>query len=532
MISNNNNKGSINIGKRFYLLAILLLAFIVYQVYIFNKTVECVIFYTNDLEGQIYPSKVSYNNQLKEIGGFSALSSFLKTQNDPYILLDTGNTIFGTPESDVSKGKIIVELMNHIGYTALGLGNYELEYGKKNLSYLAETANFHLISTNIIDKTTKDLIPNLVPYMVKEMNSVKFGIISVVCPMTLESNLTGSICDIDMKPIFQTIREYVKILKEREKVDFVIMLSRFPTNISDKPFNYDENKCFDIDNTLIAKEVSGIDVIIASNENSNNQSIYLEEKNKTIICYTQGKGLSIGKLKLTVRQKTKKLVTFNNEIIDLWNDTYYKDPEIEKLIKELYLKNYDSIIGRTNINLYKNYKYSKEYNFKHFMIGDLIALVMRDVLNTDIAFFVNRDLKSDIKIGKISYRTIYNALPFNDTIYIGEMTGADIKELLEISNSKGMDYFVHSAGINYFYNFKSPLYNRIFNLSYKYGKIDLNKKYKIAVTERMLNYKTKSDIYKKGNFKSIPYYKIRDIIINYISTHVPLDEDEIKKLLK
>jgi 5'-nucleotidase / UDP-sugar diphosphatase len=531
-MTSSNNKGSMNIGKRFYLLAILLLAFIVYQVYIFNKTTECVIFYTNDLEGQIYPTKVSYNNQLKEIGGLSSLSSFIKAQNYPYILLDTGNTIFGTPESDVTKGKIIIELMNHIGYTALGLGNYELEYGQKNLSYLAETANFHFISTNIFDKNTKECILNVVPYMVKEINSVKFGIISVICPMTLESNLNGSICDIDMKPIFQTIREYVKILKEREKVDFVIMLSRFPTNISDKPFNYDESKCFDIDNTLIAKQVPGIDIIIASDENFNNQSIYLEEKNKTIICYTKGKGLSIGKLKLTVREKTKRLITFNNEIIDLWNDTYNKDSEIEKLIKELYLKNYDSIVGKTDLDLYKGYKNSKEFNFKHFMFGDLIALVMKNVLNADVSFFINRDLKRNIKMGKISYRDLYQALPYNDSIYLGELTGAEIKELLEISNSKGIDYFVHSAGIKYNYNSKLPLYNRVLELDGEHGKINLNKKYKVAITERMLNYPTKSNIYKRENFKKVPYYQIRDMIINYISTHVPLDESEIKKILK
>ena len=88
------------------------------------------VYHTSDVHGwySARPAKWDPANSTRTIGGFAALSSLLKSEKNPYILLDSGDMFQGTPEGNYSKGMASVVLMNKLGYAAADVGNHDYDY--------------------------------------------------------------------------------------------------------------------------------------------------------------------------------------------------------------------------------------------------------------------------------------------------------------------------------------------------------------------------------------------------------------------
>jgi 5'-nucleotidase/UDP-sugar diphosphatase len=56
-----------------------------------------------------------------------------KTATKNYLILDSGDFIQGTPESNFFKGQSMIEAMNNVGYTAVCLGNHEFNFSEQNI---------------------------------------------------------------------------------------------------------------------------------------------------------------------------------------------------------------------------------------------------------------------------------------------------------------------------------------------------------------------------------------------------------------
>jgi len=63
----------------------------------------------------------------------------------------------------VTKGKSVIEFMNLIGYDAMTLGNHEFDIMQDELIPTLELAEFPIISCNVVDAETDELLPYIEP---------------------------------------------------------------------------------------------------------------------------------------------------------------------------------------------------------------------------------------------------------------------------------------------------------------------------------------------------------------------------------
>ena len=64
-------------------------------------------------------------------------------------------------------------------------------------------------------------------------------------------------------------------------------------------------------------------------------------------------------------------------------------------------------------------------------IGSFIADVIRDSSGAEFAFYNRAGIRADLPVGTVTRRDVFQVLPFNNTIVVMEMTGADIAGLLD-----------------------------------------------------------------------------------------------------
>ena len=99
----------------------------------------------NDLHGKIADADTH--------PGVDELSTYLeeaRETDDHAIFLSTGDMWQGSPESNLTQGRIATEWMNELGFTAMALGNHEYDWGEEPIEVNSELAQFPFLAINIM----------------------------------------------------------------------------------------------------------------------------------------------------------------------------------------------------------------------------------------------------------------------------------------------------------------------------------------------------------------------------------------------
>lgn len=115
--------------------------------------------------------------------GVDEMTTFLKNAraNDDYaIFLSTGDMWQGSSESNLTYGRIVVDWMNALDFTAMTLGNHEFDWGEEYIEANAASAEFPFLAINIYDRTTDTLVDYCQPSVVVECGEIQIGIIGAM----------------------------------------------------------------------------------------------------------------------------------------------------------------------------------------------------------------------------------------------------------------------------------------------------------------------------------------------------------------
>ncbi len=130
------------------------------------------IVHVNDVHGHIEP----FTRDNAEVGALAKVAVYveeLRKENPNILLLSAGDMIHGTNVVNLFGGLPMVEIMNHMGFDAMALGNHEFNYGQEQLLTLAKAAKFPFLSANVIRDDGTVFIND---YNIFEVGGVKVGV--------------------------------------------------------------------------------------------------------------------------------------------------------------------------------------------------------------------------------------------------------------------------------------------------------------------------------------------------------------------
>ena len=200
------------------------------------------------------------------------------------------------------------------------------------------------------------------------------------------------------------------------------------------------------------------------------------------------------------------------------SDSLELDQSIENFIKpyrEHVDSNLDSILAYA-VNTYS--KSDGEYNTA---IGNMMADAVYEESNPvfksrtgeDIDFVLlnHGGIRSIISKGNITTRTAYEVMPFDNSVVVVKLKGAQVKELVEYL-AKGkrahpiskLNIVLDSDG-----NFKSATLNS--------KPLDFSKTYNVATNDYLYNGGDHMDFFKTNDSLYVLDYKIRNVLIDYFT---------------
>ena len=183
-----------------------------------NVMVTLDVFSLNDLHGKFADTDTQ--------PGVDELTTYLKAakaNNENTLFLSSGDMWQGSSESNLTKGAIITEWMNDIGFSAMTIGNHEYDWGEEYIAANAELAEFPLLAINIFEKDTDKLVDYCQSSVMVEFDQIKVGVIGAI------GDCYSSISADQVKDVyFKTGSELTALVKEEsvrlrgQGADFII----------------------------------------------------------------------------------------------------------------------------------------------------------------------------------------------------------------------------------------------------------------------------------------------------------------------
>lgn len=401
------------------------------------------ILFTSDEHGWLEPGE--------NFGGASGMVAFWKnvegyTSDGDFLILSSGDMWTGPAISTWFQGESMAEIMNKMEYDASAIGNHEFDFTDSILTVRAQNSTFPFLAANIIETSTGEIPEFTTPYLIKEVNNVKIGIIGLSSLSTPYTTFPDYVKNYSFLPYDEALTKYVPEIKSKD-VELIIVIGHLCPN-----------ELVSLSNA--AKEF-GISIMLGGHCHEHfskvSNGVTLAEVGPNLITY--------GKIEVFFDDEIDSLleakVSFHQ------NDQIERDPEIEELINFWKSKADGSlaeIIGYTNSEI------KDETNEIYNLVTDSW---LYSFPNIDVSITNTGGIRQSIPKGNISVETIVGVLPFKNTLLKLELTGDQL-----ISSIDGMVYGgMTSIGGNFLNDgtkiHSDSLYN-VLTTDYLYSRDDIS----------------------------------------------------------
>ena len=396
--------------------------------------VRVTVLHTTDIHGRVLPW--DYYRQKDADVGLARLAAYVKRvrrEQPRVLLLDGGDLIQGTPlawyyqRKDLSKPNPLIAVFNAMHYDAFTVGNHEYNYGLDTLLSCRSQARFPFLSANT--RQGKSLEPFFTPYIVKEFDGVKIGVLGLTTSNipTWESaeNLRGLV--FDQTP--ETARKWVKVLREKEKVDAVVVCTHegiemdLETNTLQDANT--ENRAW-----AIATAVPGVDVVLTGHAHAN---VPPRPAGSALISQGSCWGQVVTRIELAFHKERGKWVLDSKSGVNVpMTKDIAPDPEIVSLI-EPYDKVVREWVQSPVVELESDFSAEGVFTSDNALL-DLVHNCALSASGAKLSFasYLPGSLLR-FRQGPLRVADVFALYPFENTLAVLSIKGKYIREALETS---------------------------------------------------------------------------------------------------
>ncbi len=391
------------------------------------------------------------------------LKNQIKRENPNTIFTLGGDTISPSVETLTYKGAQMIDAWNAVGIDYAVFGNHEFDLKTPVLLERMKESKFKWLGANVFDTETKKIFADTPPFVIREFDGVKVGIIGLLLPETKETSSMGA--NLEVADFCETAKKYVPEMRKAGANAIVGLTHLFMAQ--DKKLA----KCADFD------------LILGGHEHTLLQS----SSNGTPIFKMTADARELGRFNLNFDRQTKKLESIDWEIIPV-TDKIAAAPEFAAVFdkyKDLIQKLAEPI-GRTAVVLDAR---SESNRTQETNIANFIADAFRNATNADIGFLNGGSIRADLTYnpGTLTKRDILSMLPFNNPVVKIEILGRTLREALEHGVARSAEdaepgRFPQVSGLNYKFDTSRPAGSRIVEAKVAGESLNDNKIYTLATT--------------------------------------------------
>jgi uncharacterized repeat protein (TIGR01451 family) len=411
-----------------------------------SAVVTITLLHTNDFHGQLEASG-SIPGITRTAYVINQVRSAVGAANT--LLVDAGDEMQGSLLSNLKKGEPTIDLFNFVGYQAATFGNHEFDWGQQTLISRTTQASYPFIAANLVVSDSSSCAtagwtsPSFAkPWITMTVgapgNQAIVGILGVTTQETPYITIASATQGLCFKDPADSIAHYYDAVKAAG-ANTIIVLSHL--GYTDGGYGYGLTVYGD--QTLAKKLVeAGKPVPLIIGGHSHTNLFASTNVSGTTIVQAYYNGRKVGRADLTIDTTANTtLVSWQPITVTTSGPsdagtaarlaTWTSDPVYQSQINQF--------IGMSNVDLRTNYNGDS-------LMGEFIDDALYNDLNNDAnpandvdMFFNNaggirtEGITSTVKPFTLTYGALFNILPFGNQTIVGDMTGAQIYDLLDQS---------------------------------------------------------------------------------------------------
>jgi len=505
------------------------------------------IMWSNDVHGGIDRAQATFMNPEfpPQLGGGASAATLIKhvrswqSPQRQSLLLDAGDFFQGRPVGTVTNGVAVIEYMNMIGYDAMTIGNHEFDILQADLEPTLEIANFPILTCNVIDTRTGKIPWYAFPYTIVHRMGLRIGILGFTTTDTEKMSFPENVRNIQFLDEKESVSKYVKILREEENVDLVIVLGHagLPYDIESTYLSrYDakgnpryatRTAHWGWDAQEIAREVEGIDLFIGGHMHRGIPKPWIDPVTHNMVIQGYAYGSNLGMITLTIDPETKTVTGYElpaireGAMLTLFEDQFFPDPEARDLIEgyvAIAEEGMDEVVGYAKSHL------SRTNVDAQSPMGNTIVESMKYIVNADFAFLNLGGVRAEIKSGPVTYRNIFDVMPFDNMVTSFTCDGRTLRRIIE-TRVEGSRAGLIVAGVEVAYSRKRPNFDRVTKLLIGGQPWDPDKIYTVATTDFLMQGNAGLTMLMSIPPENVTNHNInlRDAIVKYFRDKSPVD---------
>jgi 2',3'-cyclic-nucleotide 2'-phosphodiesterase (5'-nucleotidase family) len=382
------------------------------------------------------------------------------------LLLDAGDLFQGTPASNLSFGRPVVEYYNRMGYAASALGNHEFDWGVDTLRARMRQAQFGIFGANVRYSDGRD-VPWIRNDTIVTRGNTRIGIIgvsTVLTPTTTRAaNVVGLRFD-DPAPIVDSIATVLR----RRGADFVVVVAHAGAFCSAGGAASCNGEIVDLARNLHSK----VDAIVSGHTHSLVNTMV----NGIPIVQARSSGRAIDILDIPLSGAAGLAV--RHEVRELGSDTIPPLPAIDSIVQRAVAR-VAPLVNRHVATI----PVTLARHGSQYPLGNLIADAQRWAGKGDVAIMNNGGIRTDLRAGEATYGSLFELQPFGNVLYSLTMNGAQLRGLIEAMLAKpSVDD--HVSGMTIKYDPSKPQGSRIVSVTMSDGSpLSDARTYKVIVND-------------------------------------------------
>ena len=192
------------------------------------------------------------------------------------------------------------------------------------------------------------------------------------------------------------------------------------------------------------------------------------------------RGEAIGVCDIVVDPVRNRVVEQSARLVNTWADEVTPDSAVTAMVAR-----WDagvSVLAAEEVG--RNARRLTRGRSVESTVGNFVADAMREAVKADVALQNSGGLLADLPEGAVTKGTIYEVMPFDNTIVTVELSGAELKRLLEEALGGGRTLQV--SGLRYRFDADRPRGQRLLEVRDAQGQpVDDAKRYTLAVNNFM-----------------------------------------------
>jgi len=398
-----------------------------------NADTVCIsILHTTDVHGHILPTSDYDGN--RDRGGLARCVTQIRRwrrQNRNSILIDVGDVYQGTEVSLRSKGELMIDLFNHLGYDAWVVGNHEFDWGIEPFHQALQRSTMPVLAANTLleEKPAgefadpKHPLAKIQPFILKEIAGIKLAIIGITTPgmsFWLPREFTRGI---DFQQPVDPVRRAIARVKS-EGADAIVLTGHMGL----KPRTGGDDFANSV--TALTLEFPDVAVFIAGHTH---QAIPSRLTNGVLFTQADHFGIHVGRVDLLFDRNSKKLLG-REAICELMDNRVHLDDVVLSRAKSQLVESDAALaqpIGELAQTLRARGRPGQPSDIER-LIGAAIAeaLLDRNVAVDGVMHGVFDD-NANLAAGPKTVNDIWNVIPYENYIVTAELSPDEIKAVME-----------------------------------------------------------------------------------------------------